>query len=176
MRPQPAYEDAIDLLDADHKLVKKLFIDFNALVEDDAPPQFKQQVAVKICQELTVHAQIEEEIFYPAVRKAIDNDGLLDEAEQEHAQAKELIAKIGAMAAGDAGYDEAVQSLGQLIDHHVLEEREQLFLQARYADLDLRGMVPALAARKKQLQQPAPAGAAKTPKKQSSATAKKEHA
>jgi hemerythrin superfamily protein len=150
--PQPiAYEDAVDLLDADHKAVKKLFIDFNALCEDDAPAEEKQAIADKICLALTVHAQLEEELFYPAVREATGDDPLLDEAVLEHAQAKDAIAAIEAMDAGDDGFDDAVQQLGKDIDHHVLEEREQIFLKARYANLDLRGMVPALVKRKEQL-------------------------
>lgn len=175
MKKDPAYEDALDLLDADHKLVKKLFIDFTALVDDDAPPQFKQQVARKICQEVTVHARIEEEIFYPAVREAIGDDALMDEAEEEHAQAKELIAKIEGMSAEDDGYDDAVKTLGEMIDHHVMEEREQIFLKAKYSQLDLRGMVPALVARKKELQPAAPA-AVKAAKKTAKTASTKEHA
>ena len=147
-----AYEDAVDLLDADHKAVKKLFIEFNALCEDEAPAEQKQRIARRICQELTVHAQIEEEIFYPKVREAIGDDALMDEALKEHAEAKETIARIQAMEAGDSGYDDMVKKLGKLIDSHVLEEREQIFLMAKYAPLDLRGMAPALFARKKQLQ------------------------
>jgi hypothetical protein len=95
------------------------------------------------------------------VREAIGNDELMDEAEQEHAQAKEKIAQIQGMSGGDAGFDDAVKELATMIDQHVLEEREQIFLQAKLADLDLRGMVPELFARKKELQQggakPAPA-------------------
>jgi hemerythrin superfamily protein len=160
-----AYEDAVDLLDADHKAVKALFIKFNALCEDDAPAGEKQQVADKICKELTVHAQIEEEIFYPPVRDAIGDDGLMDEALQEHAEAKQAIAAIQGMSAGDEGYDDKVKQLGQLIDGHVLEEREQIFLRARLAALDLRGMAVALFTRKKQLQGAArPAAAAKKKK------------
>lgn len=156
-----AYEDAVDLLDADHKAVKKLFINFNALCEDNAPAEQKQLIAQRICQDLTVHAQIEEEIFYPQVRQAIGDNALMDDALEEHSEAKEMIAKIQAMDASDEGYDDAVKALGTLIDQHVLEEREQIFLQARNAPLDLRGMVSALFSRKKQLQQSAakPAGA-----------------
>lgn len=156
-----AYEDAVDLLDADHKAVKALFIKFHALCEDDAPAGEKQQVAQKICKALTVHAQIEEEIFYPRVREAIGDDGLMDEALQGHAQAKQAIAEIQGMSAGDKGYDDKVKKLGKVIDEHVLEEREQIFLQARYAALDLRGMTPELAARKKQLTGARPAAPAK---------------
>ncbi|MES2977697.1 MAG: hemerythrin domain-containing protein [Pseudomonadota bacterium] len=152
MPPTLAYEDAIDLLDADHKFVKKLFITFNALCEDDAPAEEKKAVAEKICQELTVHAQIEEEIFYPQVREAVaDDEEMMEDALQEHAEAKEMIAKIQGMDAEDEAYDGTVQELGDLIDHHVMDEREKIFLKARYAELDLRGMVPELYARKKAL-------------------------
>lgn len=147
-----AYEDAVDLLDADHKAVKRLFIHFNALCEEKAPIEQKRLTAQRICEELTVHAQIEEEIFYPQVREAIGDDVLMDEALKEHRQAKQMIAEIQSMDAIDEGYDESVQALGKLIDQHVLEEREQIFLTAMNAPVDLRGMVPALFSRKKQLQ------------------------
>lgn len=159
-----AYESAIDLLDADHKAVKQLFIQYDALCEDDAPAEDKQQVAAKICMEITIHAQIEEEIFYPEVRKATGEEALLDEAEQEHAQAKEAIAAIQAMSAGDAGFDEAVKALAKLIDQHVLEEREQIFPQAQHAALDLRGLAEQLATRKAQLKKKTPAKPAKLAK------------
>jgi hemerythrin superfamily protein len=161
-----AYEDAVDLLDADHKAVKKLFIDFNALCEDNAPAEQKQKIALRICQELTVHAQIEEEIFYPKVREAISDNALMDEALKEHTEAKEKIEQIQAMDASDAGYDDAVKALGTLIDLHVLEEREQIFLKARYAPLDLRGMAAELLARKKQLQAQAKPPASSTNKRE----------
>jgi hypothetical protein len=168
----PAYEDALLLLDADHKLVKKMFIEYTGLVEDDGPAEAKQQLALKICNDITVHAQIEEEIFYPAVREAIGDDGLMDHAEEEHAQAREKIAQIQGMTAGDDGMDDAVKELATLIDEHVLEEREKIFLQAQYAALDLRGMVPQLVERKKQLQ--AQAGKMKEPTRKS--TKKKQEA
>ncbi len=145
-----AYEDAVDLLDADHKAVKALFIKYNALCDDGAPAGDKQPVAQKICNELTVHAQIEEEIFYPQVREAVGEE-LLDEALQEHAEAKQAIAEIEGMSADDEGYDDKVKELGKMIDEHVLEEREQIFLLARLSPLDLRGMAVDLFNRKKQL-------------------------
>ncbi|HEX7891030.1 MAG TPA: hemerythrin domain-containing protein [Ramlibacter sp.] len=151
MPPPTPYENAIDLLDADHKAVKQLFIQYDALCEDGAPAEDKQQLAEKICNEIAIHAQIEEEIFYPEVRKATGDDALIDEAQQEHAAAKEAVAAIQGMSAGGEGYDEAVQGLARLIDQHVLEEREQIFLQAQYAALDLRGLAEPLARRKAQL-------------------------
>lgn len=145
------YETAIDLLDADHKAVKSMFIDYNALCEDGEPDADRQRLAERICQALTVHAQIEEEIFYPAVRDATGDNPLMDEALQEHAGAKEVIARIRGMKASDSGYDDALRQLGKLIDQHVLEEREQIFMEAQQAPLDLRGLAVPLYKRKKEL-------------------------
>jgi len=157
-----SYEDAVDLLDADHKLAQKQFLDYQALCDDGAPSEARRQLALKICQDLSVHAQVEEEIFYPRVRAAIDDESLMNHALQEHADAKKTIARIQGMAPSDAGYDDTVMQLFQSIMDHVMEEREQIFLKARYSKVDLRGMVPELYARKKQLQTgvpaPAPAG------------------
>ena len=146
------YEDAVDLLDADHKLVQKLFLEFQGLCDDGGPAEAKGELAAKICQDLTVHTQIEEEIFYPRVRAAIDDDALMDEALQEHAEAKEAIAQIQAMDPRDDGYDIAVMQLFSSVMDHVMDEREKLFLKARYSSADLRGMVPQLHERKKALQ------------------------
>jgi hemerythrin superfamily protein len=151
------YEDAVDLLDADHKLAQKMFLDYHALCDDGAPSEARQQLAMKICQDLGVHTQIEEEIFYPRVRTAIQDDALMQEALREHAEAKKAIARIQAMAPSDAGYDDTVKKLGETIMDHVMDEREQMFLKARYSTADLRGMVPELYARKKELQGGAPA-------------------
>ena len=151
MKEPVAYEDAVDLLDADHKAVKKMFIDYNALCEDCAPTDQKGLLAERICQALTVHAQIEEEIFYPEVRKALGDNALMDEALDEHADAKQSIAKIQAMQPTDAAFDATVKQLGMLIDQHVLEERGEIFLRARLSELDLRGLTLPLLKRKQQL-------------------------
>ena len=151
MKEKVPYEDAVDLLDADHKAVKKMFVDYTALCVDQALADDRRVLALKICAALTVHAQIEEEIFYPAVRDAIGDDALMQEALQEHAQAKATITQIKKMDAHDMTYDDTVKKLGKLIDAHVLEEREQIFLKARMSTLDLRGLAVPLYARKKQL-------------------------
>ena len=156
MKKTVAYDDAVDLLDADHQAVKMMFIDFNALCEDDASAPARQALAERICRALTVHARIEEEIFYPGVRAAIGNQALMDEALDEHAQAKKTIAQIQSMDAGNSQYDATVRKLGKLIDEHVLEEREQIFLQARYAALDLRSMAVDLYERKQKLTEESP--------------------
>ena len=151
MKEPVPYDDAVDVLDADHKAVKKMFIDYDALCEDAAPSDTKGSLAERICQALTIHAQIEEEIFYPAVREAIGDDALMDEALEEHAEAKQTIAQIQEMKPTHPTYDAVVKKLAKLIDQHVLEEREQIFLQARNAPLDLRGMTLSLLKRKQQL-------------------------
>lgn len=161
MKERVAYDDAVDLLDADHKAVKKMFMDYSALCEDAAPAELRQALALRICQALTVHAQIEEEVFYPPVRNAIGDDALMDGALQEHAEAKAMIARIQAMKPNGAGYDTNVKQLGKLIDLHVLEEREQIFLKARNAALDLRGLTLALLKRQQQLKKVAAATSGK---------------
>ncbi len=147
----PKKNDAVDLLDADHIAVKKLFNSYKKLCEAEASGEDKQAVAEQICQELTVHAQIEEEIFYPQVRDAINDDALLDEAEVEHATAKDLIAQISGMSPDDDLYDARVIVLGEYIDHHVKEEREEIFVKARKSDLDLAALAEELDQRKAEL-------------------------
>jgi hypothetical protein len=139
--------DAIKLLKDDHKEVKGYFKQYESL-EDEVE---KQALADKICLALTVHAQIEEEIYYPATREAIDDDDLLDEAEVEHASAKQLIAEIQAMKAGDRLFDAKVTVLGEYIDHHVEEEESEMFPESRDSDLDLKALGVQLAERKAQL-------------------------
>ena len=139
--------DAIKLLKDDHKEVKGYFKQYEGL-EDEAE---KQALAGKICQALTVHAQIEEEIFYPAARAAIDDDDLLDEAQVGHATAKQLIAEIKAMKAGDPLFDAKVTVLGEYINHHVGEEENDMFPESRDSDLDLKALGHQLAARKAEL-------------------------
>jgi len=149
-----AEPDACALLDADHRNVKKMFKAYEELTSSRAASasQKKRDLANEICMELTVHAQIEEEIFYPAVRAAIKATDLLDEAEVEHASAKDLIAQIQDAAAVDDKFDAKVIVLGEYIDHHVKEERNEIFVKARAArGLDLVAMREQLEARKEEL-------------------------
>lgn len=139
--------DAIKLLKADHKEVKGYFKQYEALEGDTE----KQALADKICLALTVHTQIEEEIYYPAAREAIDDDDLLDEAEVEHASAKQLIAEIKAMKAADRLFDAKVTVLGEYIDHHVEEEEKEMFPESRDSDLDLKALGARMAERKAEL-------------------------
>jgi hemerythrin superfamily protein len=129
-------EDAITLLSADHAKVKKLFNEFQELKEEDGSAEDKSALVTQICNELKVHAEIEEEIFYPAVRKAIDDGDLMDEALVEHAGAKELIAQLEDMSPDDELYDAKVTVLGEQIRHHVKEEEGEMFPKAKKAKVD----------------------------------------
>jgi hemerythrin superfamily protein len=140
--------DALALLKADHDLVQSLFDKF----EKANTAKQKDTLAEQICTELTIHAQIEEEIFYPAVRDAIDDEDLMDEAEVEHASAKDLIAEIEDSQAGEDKFDAKVTVLGEYIRHHVKEEESEMFPKVRKADLDLKQLGSEMAARKTELQ------------------------
>ena len=111
--------DANTLLRADHAEVKKLFKEYEKLAKAEAPAEQRGSVAQSICEKLTVHAQIEEEIFYPAAREVLPEGDMVDEATVEHASAKDLIAQIEAGKPDDELYDAKVKVLGELIDHHV---------------------------------------------------------
>lgn len=146
--------DACTFLDTDHKAVKKMFKAYEELTQSKARDvdQKKRELAQEICQELTVHAMIEEEIFYPALREALKETDALAEAEVEHAGAKDLIAQIEAMDQADEMFDAKVKVLGEYIDHHVKEERNQIFPKARAArGLDLMAMREELQSRKEVL-------------------------
>ena len=148
-----AEPDACSLLDTDHKNVKKMFTAYEELTKSKAASasQKKRELADQICMALTVHTRIEEEIFYPAVREAIRETDMLDEAEVEHASAKELIAQIQHATDLDDKFDAKVKVLGEYIDHHVKEERNEMFPKARASKLDLVAMREQLATRKEEL-------------------------
>ena len=147
-------KDACDLLDADHKAVRKMFKEYEELTGSRArsAAQKKMDLAKQICQELTVHARIEEEIFYPALRAVLKDTDMLAEAQVEHNGAKDLIAQIQSMAEADEMFDAKVTVLGEYIDHHVKEEKNEIFPKARAArKLDLVAMRDDLQARKEEL-------------------------
>src|SRR5918995_80282 len=134
--PQSTPQDAIALLKQDHRTVEELFAQF----EKASGEGRKQKLAEQICLELSVHATIEEEIFYPACEGKVEED-LLKESYVEHDAAKVMIAQIMAgEGADDEFFDAKVKVLQEEIEHHVEEEEkrmEGLFAQARKADIDL---------------------------------------
>jgi hemerythrin superfamily protein len=142
-------EDAISMLEADHKKVKSLFEEFDSL--SDRSKVGKKKLADQICEELTIHTQLEEQIFYPAVRGPVKDGDLMDEALVEHASAKELIAQIREMAPGDDLYDAKVKVLSEQIDHHVEEEEGDMFPKVRKAGVDLVALGEQMVALKQSL-------------------------
>ena len=132
-------QDAIALLKSDHKRVKALFSEFDEL-KDDGAEEDKAAIVAQICNELKIHTAIEEEIFYPAVRKAIEDSDLMDEALVEHAEAKKLIAQLEAAAADDELYNAKVTVLREQIEHHVQEEEGSMFPKAKAAKVDMAAL------------------------------------
>jgi iron-sulfur cluster repair protein YtfE (RIC family) len=170
--PDRSEDNACELLDADHLAVKHLFVEYARLAYAAAAPagtyptatpdddvddaiDNRATIATRICEELAVHAQIEEEIFYPALRQALpDTAEVLDEAEQEHAQAKALIAQIRQLSTADPTMDQLIAELARAIEDHVKEERDELFPKARSAaGLDLAELGARLKQRQQALQQ-----------------------
>jgi hemerythrin superfamily protein len=129
---------AIDLLVDDHKKVKKLFKEFEK-IKDKNDPAEKEALVQEICAELIVHTQIEEEIFYPAIRDVIEED-MVNEAEVEHASAKDLIEQIQVLDSSDPMYDAKVTVLGEYIEHHVEEEEKEMFPKVKKTKLDLEAL------------------------------------
>lgn len=140
--------DAIVVLKNDHAEVKKLFKQYEKLADKDDIPG-KTAIANRICAELIVHTEIEEQVFYPAAREAIDDDDLLNEADVEHASAKDLIIQIQSGDPKDPMYDAKVKVLSEYIEHHVEEEEKEMFPKVREAKkLDLKNMGQELTDRK----------------------------
>ncbi|HEX2539899.1 MAG TPA: hemerythrin domain-containing protein [Caldimonas sp.] len=143
--------DALALLKADHKEVNELFKQYEKMADAEAEAEERQTLAEQICDMLTVHATIEEEIFYPAARESEVESDLLDEAEVEHASAKDLIAQIKGMSPEDELYDAKVKVLGEYVNHHVQEEEGEMFQKCRKAKMDLATLGTELEARKSEL-------------------------
>jgi len=146
---KPAKLDAIALLKADHRKVEDLFEKFEAAKGADR----KKALAQEICTELMIHSTIEEEIFYPACKGAVEEDQM-DEAYVEHDGAKVMIAELLGGAPDDEFYNAKMKVLSEEIKHHVKEEErpgDGVFSQARDGDLDMDALGDQLATRKQQL-------------------------
>lgn len=142
--------DAIKLLKDQHDEVKAMFKQYDELGE--RAKATKKKLADKICEQLTMHTMIEEEIFYPAVRAASKElKDMLDEALVEHASAKDLIAQVEQGEPDDDLYDARVTVLGEYIDHHVEEEEDEMFPKVRKLGLDLDALGAEMADRRDEL-------------------------
>jgi hypothetical protein len=144
--------DAIDFLTDDHLRVSALFKQYEKLAKKKASADERRSLAATICGMLTVHTMLEEEIFYPAARKARVEASLLDEADIEHASAKDLIAQIESGDPADDHYDARVKVLGEYVTHHVVEEHTEMFTRCRRSGMDLVALREQMAARKTELE------------------------
>ena len=150
-RRSKAPADAIALLTQDHKTVQQLFKDFEKGKEqfDD---ETKAELVRTACQELTIHAQLEEELFYPALREAMEEHELLDEAQVEHTAAKQLVGELERMGPQDELYDAKFTVLGEYVNHHIKEEQGEIFKEAKKAKIDLVELGERMLRRKEELQ------------------------
>ena len=143
-KAKPAAKDAIALLKADHEAVSQLFNEY----EKTHSASNKKALVAEICTALSVHAQIEEEIFYPAVKAALKDKLLVPEATVEHAGVKDLIAQLEGVGPDGEMYDAKVKVLSEYVKHHVKEEQNEMFPKAKAASLDMLDLGARMVARK----------------------------
>jgi hemerythrin-like domain-containing protein len=155
-------QDATALLRADHKHVSGLFAEYKKARSSEN----KKDIVAKICKELTVHAQIEEEIFYPAVQQALKDKTLVPEATVEHATLKALVAQVEGAEPDSEMFDAKIEVMSEYVQHHVKEEQNEMFPKAKASKMDLMELGEQLAERKAELlaQQPEQGSSAKRAK------------
>jgi hemerythrin superfamily protein len=141
--------DAITLLKADHAEVKQAFAKFEKMDHQDTAAM--EELVTHVCDALTAHTTVEEEIFYPAVRAAIEDDDLMNEAQVEHNSAKDLIELLEGMDAADPMYAPTFKVLCEYVLHHAKEEEDEMFPSAKKAKVDLEELGVQIQARKEEL-------------------------
>jgi hemerythrin-like domain-containing protein len=144
---------AIELLEADHRKVEALFDQYEDEKESDE--ETRRTLAQRICGELRVHAQVEEELFYPWLRENLEEDSmeLVEEAQVEHNSAKDLIAQIEGGISIDETFNAKVKVLGEYVKHHVEEEESEIFEEVADRREELDELGQEMAARKSELMQ-----------------------
>ena len=146
---QKSASDPITSLKSDHKKVKALFEQF----EKAKDRRTKKRIVTEALEELGIHATLEEELFYPAVRDAIkDTEGIMEEADEEHHVAKVLIAELEAMDGTESHYDAKFMVLAENVRHHIKEEEKEMLPKAQKAHLDLDALGEEMFSRKEELQ------------------------
>ena len=140
-------QDAIALLRADHKKVSELYAQY----ETTRSPAKKKALVATICLELSVHARVEEEIFYPAVKAALKDKEMIPEAQVEHASLKELIAQVKDKEPDGEMFDAKIKVMSEYTKHHVKEEQNEIFPAAKKTRLDMQDLGAQIAARKEEL-------------------------
>lgn len=148
--PIPPPQGALDLLKADHQRISEALTRFER-IRGRASTAEKQELIGTVCGELAIHAAVEEEIFYPAVRRASGADGLVNEAQVEHAAIKQLVGELERMEPDHDLYDAKFKVLGAYVRHHVKEEENEIFPRARKTEIDLQALGMRILERKREL-------------------------
>lgn len=138
---------ATQLIRRDHKKVEGLFDKFDQAKKADA----KKRICEQVIRELEIHAKLEEEIFYPAVKKYVGDEDMLAEAKQEHQQAKEIIRELKKANAEDAELDDKFSELVESVKHHVEEEEGEMLPKAEESEMNLEECGEEMAQRKEEL-------------------------
>ena len=140
---------AVEMLKEDHDKVKKAFKEFEKMDREDR--ETLKQLVQTVCEDLKVHTTLEEEIFYPAVREAIEDEDLMNEAQVEHDTAKMLIEQLENMGPDDPNFHATFTVLGEYVKHHVKEEEDEMFPEAKKTDLDMEELAQRMRERKAEL-------------------------
>ncbi len=162
--------DIVKLLEADHKKVKGLFDEFKNLIEKGNSKSKKEKIVKEICEELTLHALVEESIVYPVTRGVIEDQILMDEADVEHASMKELISQLQSMSPDDSHYDAKVIVLGEYVEHHVKEEEKMILPKIAKSEIDGKELADEVTHFKEDHKAPEPKKSIKNKKKEESST------
>lgn len=139
--------DAIAMLKSDHEKVSGLFEAFGKARASSK----KKALVAEICAELKVHTQLEDEIFYPAVKSALRDKQLVPEAKVEHSSIKALIAQVEGVEPDGEAYDATVKVMSEYVKHHVKEEQDEMFPKAKKTRLDLVDLRDKMLKRKEEL-------------------------
>lgn len=145
--------NALDLLTRDHERVLEMFAAFSQIQNDEDEDDNKHDLVSRTCAELSIHAQLEEELFYPALRDLPETQEMLDQAQVEHDLAKQLVAELEAMSPDDDMYDAKFTVLGEYVRHHIEEEQGKIFPKVKKAGLDMENLAIDILHRKETLQE-----------------------
>ena len=148
----PIEADAFAVLAAEHRALQKIFSDFEKPKQASLDEEEKAELVFAACARLKAHAQLEDELFYPAVRPLINDDDLMEEARLEHGTARELVARLETMLPSHPLYDICFTFLGECMNHHIREEEQEIFPKASQAGLDASALGQQLKRRIEQLQ------------------------
>lgn len=148
--PHSSAADVLDILIGDHCKIIQFFDEFRR-IKNHADDETKQTLVEVTCTELVIHAQIEEELFYPALREAFEDASLIDEADIEHMVARQLISEMESMHPAEHHYDAKFIVLGEYVRHHIEEEQNKIFVQIRQGGMDLDVLGKEILQRRKDL-------------------------